>query len=78
MLDEKTAKLVFETVNRGDGNHYGNIITLEDAKRMEEIKISEEGGYVILAFQTGDLTILVRVSECTPGMKTARVQFACW
>ena len=79
MLDAETAKIVMEAINEEAAKkHYGEVITLEEARRMEDIKIAERGGYAILAFQRGDLTMLVKVSEIASGKRTAKVNFVCW
>ncbi len=78
MLDAKTAKMVMEAVNKGDGVHYGNIISLTDARRMTSIEISENGGYPVLAMQKGDMTILVWIRNDGEDLNVARVKFVTW
>lgn len=77
MLDLRTAKKVMETVNKGDGVHYGELITLTEARRMKMIEVSEKGGYSILAMQKGDMTILV-ILYVTDNHIDCKVKFVCW
>lgn len=77
MLDLRTAKKIMETVNKGDGVHYGDIITLTEARRMKMVEVSETGGYSIVSMQKGDMTILVRVLVKDNHID-CKVKFVCW
>lgn len=79
MLDINTAKLIKKAINE----EYATCafpITLEDVCRMHPIPThTKDGGQTVLALQTGDVTILVRVAiNETRGVYVCTVKAQCW
>ena len=77
MLDIKTATLVKNAINK---EMNGEIATLEDACRMQQISQTTHGsGYTILALQYGDLTILVWIQFSEKlGAMVRKVKTQAW
>ena len=56
MLDYSTARKISEYINT---YYEESVLSVEEAILMEEIEISENIGYKVLALQKGSVTILV-------------------
>ena len=67
MIDRQLASVILPDINRVYKEIYGenqeDIVNIDDVRRMDEIRISEDGGYAILAIQKKNITILVNVKQ---------------
>lgn len=69
-MDERTAKLIEETINRSGEK----IITIEEVKKMQKIV---SGNTYIFVAQKGECTIIVRLEIIGHGM-VCRAKFINW
>ena len=74
-ISRSTAAKIAEGMNCWAGKEYrNNIITADEVLRLQPVKTKEENGYVIYAFQWGDVTILAWVK---PNCDVV-VKHVCW
>ena len=83
MIDRQLANVIKPDINRVYKEIYGenqeDIVNIDDVRRMDEIQISEDGGYAILAIQKKHITILVKVKQQGKHTYTIpKVEFVEW
>lgn len=77
MLDIKLAKLVKKAINEKVSSKGEEVVRIEDVCKMSPVS---GNGYVVLAHQYGDMTILVWIfcNSKTGEYEVARVKTVAW
>ena len=78
MLEQNIAELIAKSVNNGNGVYRGIIISVEEAKKMQEVKTFDDESTNVYVLQKGEITIVVRLYETVSGKLIPNVKFICW